>query len=84
MGGVSDKIKVLGWRVLAGQFSSSGGFVAAPLLIFAYTDKSPYSQSYGFSLVAQTVKKLPAIHETWIPSLGWEDPLENGSNTLTI
>ena len=28
------------------------------------------------SLVAQTVKKLPAIQETQVQSLGWEDPLE--------
>ena len=28
------------------------------------------------SLVAQTVKKLPAVQETWVPSLGPEDPLE--------
>ena len=28
------------------------------------------------SLVAQTVKHLPAVQETWVPSLGWEDPLE--------
>ena len=28
------------------------------------------------SLVAQTVKSLPAMQETWIRSLGWEDPLE--------
>ena len=28
------------------------------------------------SLVAQTVKNLPAVQETWIQSLGWEDPLE--------
>ena len=30
------------------------------------------------SLVAQLVKNLPAIQETWVPSLGWEDPLEKG------
>ena len=30
------------------------------------------------SLVAQTVKNLPAVRETWVPSLGWEDPLEKG------
>ena len=30
----------------------------------------------GASLVAQTVKNLPAMWETWIQSLGWEDPLE--------
>ena len=28
--------------------------------------------------MAQTVKNLPAMQETWIPSLGWEDPLEKG------
>ena len=30
------------------------------------------------SLVAQTVKNPPAMQETWIPSLGWEDPLDKG------
>ena len=28
------------------------------------------------SLVAQKVNRLPAVQETWIRSLGWEDPLE--------
>ena len=28
------------------------------------------------SLVAQMVKRLPAMRETWVRSLGWEDPLE--------
>ena len=28
------------------------------------------------SLVAQMVKSLPAVWETRVPSLGWEDPLE--------
>ena len=28
------------------------------------------------SLVAQMVKRLPAMRETWVQSLGWEDPLE--------
>ena len=28
------------------------------------------------SLVAQLVKNLPAVQETWVQSLGWEDPLE--------
>ena len=30
------------------------------------------------SLVAQLVKNLPAMRETWVWSLGWEDPLEKG------
>ena len=28
------------------------------------------------SLVAQTVKRLPTLQETWVQSLGWEDLLE--------
>ena len=28
------------------------------------------------SLMAQLVKNLPAMRETWVRSLGWEDPLE--------
>ena len=28
--------------------------------------------------MAQMVKKLPAMRETQVPSLGWEDPLEKG------
>ena len=31
------------------------------------------------SLVAQTVKRLPAVWETWVQSLGWEHPLEKGN-----
>ena len=33
------------------------------------------------SLVAQMVKNLPAIQETQVQSLGWEDPLEKGMAT---
>ena len=33
------------------------------------------------SLMAQLVKNLPAIPETWAQSLGWEDPLEKGKAT---
>ena len=36
-----------------------------------------YPLQYSWaSLVAQTVKNLPAMWETWVQSLGWEDPLE--------
>jgi len=31
---------------------------------------------HGASLVAYMVKTLPAIRETWVHFLGWEDPLE--------
>ena len=33
--------------------------------------------------VAQTAKNLPAVQETWIPSLDWEDPLEKEMTTLS-
>ena len=33
------------------------------------------------SLVAQLVKNLPAMWETWVRILGWEDPLEKGTAT---
>ena len=38
-----------------------------------------YPPQYSWaSLVAQMVKNLPAMRETWVQSLGWEDPLEKG------
>ena len=35
----------------------------------------------GASLVAQLVKNLPAMWETWVHSLDWEEPLEKGKAT---
>ena len=44
-----------------------------------------YPLQYSWaSLVAQLVKNLPAMQETWIRSLGWEDPLEKGKATHSI
>ena len=41
-----------------------------------------YPLEYSWaSLVAQTVKNPPAIWETWVQPLGWEDPLEKGMAT---
>ena len=37
--------------------------------------------SYPASLVAQMVNNLPAMQETWVQSLGQEDPLEKGMAT---
>ena len=33
------------------------------------------------TLIAQLVKNLPAMQETWVRSLGWEGPLEKGKAT---
>ena len=41
-----------------------------------------YPLQYSWaSLVAQLVKKLPAMQEIWVRSLGWEDPLKEGMAT---
>ena len=40
----------------------------------------PFQYSWAF-LVAQMVKNLPTMQETWVRSLGWEDPLEEGVAT---
>ena len=41
-----------------------------------------YPLQYSWaSLVAQLVKNLPTMQETWVRSLGWEDPLEKGKAT---
>ena len=43
-----------------------------------------YPLQYSWaSLVAQLVKNPPAMRETWVPSLGWEDPLKKGKATHT-
>ena len=40
----------------------------------------PFQYSWA-SLVAQMVKNLPAVWETWVRSLSWEDPLQEGMTT---
>ena len=40
----------------------------------------PFQYSWA-SVVSQLVKNLPAMQETWVQSLGWEDPLEKGKAT---
>ena len=41
-----------------------------------------YPLQYSWaSLVAQLVKNLPAMHQTWVRSLSWGDPLEKGKVT---
>ena len=61
-------------------------FIRALILIMirAHTHDlitSPKSVISKFSLVAQMIKNPRAMQETWVPSLGWEDPLEKGKAT---
>ena len=48
------------------------------IITLSYRLFSLSSKSFWASLVAHTVKDLPAMQETWVRSLGWEDPLEKG------
>ena len=56
-------------RSITGSGRSTGEGIGYPL---------QYSWA---SLVAQLVKNLPAVWETWVCSLGWEDPLKKGKVT---
>ena len=52
--------------------------------IFEFPKQVGLNVDYAFSwtsLVAQMVKNLPAMQETWVQSLGWEDGLEEGIAT---
>ena len=50
------------------------------LCILDKTKQSEIHVSWA-SLVAQLVKNPPAVWETWLRSLGWEDPLKKGKAT---
>ena len=43
----------------------------------------PLQHSWAF-LVAQLVKNLPAMQESWVQSLGWENPPEKGKASHSI
>ena len=60
--------------------------ILVPKLIPVPANYHPYSYMKAIrktraSLVARMVKNLPAVQETWVQSLGWEDPLEEGMTT---
>ena len=50
----------------------------------SYILKFCYIYIYIHSLMAQTVKNPPAMQETWIRSLGWEDPLKEGMASHSV
>ena len=42
-----------------------------------------FEAGYMGKLEAQVIKNPPAMQETWVQSLGWEDPLEKGTATYS-
>ena len=68
---------------------SSGDFGLIPRSGRSLGEEIVYPHQYSWaSLVAQPVKNLAAMQETWVRPLGWEDPLEKGtaahSSILTL
>ena len=56
-------------------------FRANPIIKKQYLIFTMYYALHWASLVAQMVKRLPAVQEAWVRSLGWEDSLKKGMAT---
>ena len=72
------------WGQLWGSLSQSS-LPPTPLPVGPLASKSvrsiPSAVGVRTSLIAQLVKNLPAMQETWVQFLGWKDPLEKGKAT---
>ena len=69
--------------MFASSSSDPGVSYISPLSV-SYDDLLGWIMLLWASLVAQTVKKSTARWETWVQSLGWENPLEEGKATHKI
>ena len=58
-----------------------GSYYSPVVVIFGAVIDDIYGVIYGASLVAQRVKNPPAMQDTQVLSLGWEDPLEKEMET---
>ena len=70
---VSDfflNVQHTGWELMAVNLAKQLGVHLLNTLLFWWA-----------SPVAQLVKNPPAVQETWVWSLGWEDPLKKGKVT---
>ena len=87
---------MLGWRrkwhptplFLPGESQGRGAWWAAVYGVAQsrtrlkrFSSSSSYAWGRGGFLVVQTVKNLPVMQETLVQSLGWEDPLQKGTET---
>ena len=76
MPGLKLSLLPLNTVALAGRFFTTSAIWKAQK--YHYYTLSLHSRA---SLVAQLVRNLPVMWETWIQSLGWDDPLEKGKAT---
>ena len=91
---IQSKIRYLTYEELLGFPGGSDGKGSTcneghpgliPGLRRPHGERNGYPLQYSWaSLVAQTVKNLPAMQETWVRSLGWEEPLEEGTATTPV
>ena len=65
-------------QLLTKYFQNEGNTKSRAYKVLLYRIVQIEFSIYRTSLVAQTVKNLPAMWETWVQSLGWEAPLEEG------
>ena len=80
-GGIAQNLLESHWRRRCQGSPAWRGVI--PVKLTTEPPKPPYhkrlaSETTRTSLVAQLVKNPPAVQETWVRSLGWEDPLEKG------
>ena len=66
---------------LSQQHVTTGKTIALTIWSFVGKVTSLLFNTLSRALVTQLVKNLPAMWETWVQSLGWEDPLEEGMAT---
>ena len=90
---ISTGLGVLSRQTAADQIASNSvhSFSTTSLVLGARLLQHPVAAAFlgnslGWfysraSLVAQLVKNLPVMWETWVQSLGWEDPLQKGKAT---
>ena len=67
------------WATREVPLPASSNSILESGLLFYHNEKILKEKTSPLSLVAQTVKNLPAMRETCVQSLDWEDPLEKGT-----
>ena len=67
--------------VLVSAIQQHESVIILCVYIYTHTHTHTYIYLLPVSLVAQLVRNLPAVWETCVWSLGWEDPLEKGKAT---
>ena len=83
---MSEKYLVLCEKPLPTLVSSIGTRILLALIFFMQIMPCHFLglPLYRASLVAQLVKNPPTMQETWVQSLGWEDPLEKGKERIIV